>query len=408
MNPSLPGGAATTSDGLAPDGDAWSASTRAGYTFVPYRTMQQGMRDAANPGALAIDVHLALVQATATMPTGTSIDVQLPVGSLTTTMLAAERTDRGIGDLEIRARQGLSRWLGKAIDVGATAGVVVPTGEYVPRSGAANLPPEALALTLGRGVAWWLAEIDARRAIGARATGLVQISARGPLGRASDDFAWGADVRGSVGGRIGIRDGLAFIATTDLQWRGRASEPDPFAGGRAESSNVGGWQWTVSPALQLTIAKSVAVVAGARIPILNDVVGRQLVPDVGGFVAVSYSRQLAARRPRTAPATERAVPAVATGQITIIDYWAEWCAPCATIDASLAAAAPRWADVRVVRVDASAWPGDGAPELPAGVDGLPVVEIFDAHGNRTLLVGEDATRVVEIVDELRRSKGTTP
>ena len=393
MNPSLPGGATSTAGDLA--ADAWSASGRTGYTFVPYRRLQQGDAAAANPGGLAIDLHLVLAQVTIAAPSGTSLDVQLPVGSLTTSMLAGDRTDRGIGDLELRLRQAVPRWRG--LDLGVALGVVAPTGDYVARSGAANLPPEALALTLGRGVTWWLAEIDARRAITRRVSAFAQLSARGPFGRTSDDFAWGADARATAGGRVDLVERVAVLLTTDIQWRGRASEPDPFAGGRAESSNVGGAQWSVSPALQVALGGGVALVAGARIPLVNDVVGRQLVPGIGGFAAVSFARELAPRR--------RPPVSIAAGQITVVDYWASWCAPCAEIDTALTAAKARWSDVRVVRVDASDWPGEGAVALPAGAGGLPVVEVFDSSGERTLLVGEQARRVVEIVDAMRTRKG---
>ena len=386
MNPSLPGGATSTAGELA--ADVWSASGRTGYTFVPYRRMQEGRDAAANPGGLAIDLHLVLAQATIAAPTGTSLDVQLPVGSLTTSMVAGERTDRGVGDLELRLRQALPRWRG--IDAGVALGVVAPTGAYVARSGAANLPPEALALTLGRGATWWLAEIDARRAIAERMSAFAQLSARGPIGRTSDDFAWGPDARATVGSRIELVDRLALLVTTDVQWRGRASEPDPFAGGRAESSNVGGTQWTFSPAVDVALGGGFSLVAGARIPLAQDVVGRQLVPGIGGFAAVSFAQQLTTRR--------RPPVTVAAGQITVVDYWASWCAPCAEIDAALTEAKPRWPDVRVVRIDAS-------ESLPPGIDGLPVVEVFDTSGNRTLLVGEQAKRVVEIVDAMRTKKG---
>lgn len=392
MNPALPGGASTTDATL--DDDAWSTSARLGYAFVPYGKLQQGRDEAANPNELAIDVHLATLQATLAAPTATTLDVQLPAGSLVTTQLGERTTSTGIGDLEVRVRQSFARWAGTRPALGAALGIATPTGPYVARSGAANLPPEASYLTLGRGVAWWLADLDARLPAGP-ATLFVQLAARGPLGRTDDGFDWGTEARATVTARYPIGDRLAALLSTDVQWRGHASEPDPFTGERAMSANAGGWQWAASPAASYRLMDGVAVVAGARIPIVNDVVGNQLVPQLGAFAAISYTQTLAKRRPRFA------APA---GQITVVDYWATWCAPCVEITRLLEAATPRWPDVKIVKVDATAWPNDGAPALPEGAAGLPVVEIFDATGRRhVLLRGTDALRVVDEVDRLRTS-----
>jgi thiol-disulfide isomerase/thioredoxin len=139
--------------------------------------------------------------------------------------------------------------------------------------------------------------------------------------------------------------------------------------------------------------------------IAADVVGNQLVPQAGGFVALSYAHTAA----RAASARSVAAPPVrtASGRITVVDYWATWCKPCTRIHELLEAAAPRWPDVAILRVDATAWPDPSAPALPEGATGLPVIEVLDDTGRRThLLVGPDALRVVEIVDTLR--KGIAP
>jgi thiol-disulfide isomerase/thioredoxin len=199
---------------------------------------------------------------------------------------------------------------------------------------------------------------------------------------------------------------LSLLASAELQWRGHASEPDPFSQGRLRSANAGGWQLMLAPAAALSAGDHWQWLIGARLPVYSDVVGNQLVPQVGGFVALSYTQQLTTPRRATAavtasPATKHAVP----GQITVVDYWATWCAPCAKISELLAAAAPRWPDVAIVKVDATQWPAAEAPSLPAGASGLPAVEIFASDGQRaTLLLGADAQRVIEIVDQLRASR----
>ena len=399
MNPALPGGASGADAG--PDEDRWSASARAAYTFVPYGRLQQGTRTAPNPNGLEIDVHLGTLQLQAAAPTGTALDLQLPFGSLSTRTIDERRTDPGLGDLELRVRQSAGRWLERprlAIAIGA----VLPTGAYVARSGAANLAPEASYLTLGRGVAWWVAEVDARIDVHRRASMFGQVSARGPLARTSDGFAWGTEARATTGARaVAITGRLAFVVASDLQWRDGASEPDPFSGGRLAAANAGGWQWSVSPAAVVELGEGVSASVGARIPLFQDVVGNQLVPQTGGFAAISYAHRLA---PRRSAARYRPPP----GGLTVVDYWATWCAPCVEISRQLEGAAPRWPDVRIVRIDASRWPADDAPALPRGARGLPAIEVFDETGaRRALLVGPDALRVVEHVDALRAKRPLT-
>jgi thioredoxin 1 len=405
VNPSLPGGANSDTERLA--ADEWGVDTRLGYTFVPYGRLQQGTRAAPNPNQLGIDVHLATLQALAMLPTGTSVDLQLPFGTLVTRSLDQRQTDTGIGDLEIRIRQALDRFLPPGLpSLGVAIGAVAPTGPYVPHSGAANLPPEASYLTLGRGVPWALAELDVRGGRAEWLAGFAQLAARIPLTRASDEFAWGAELRLAAGARRSLGARWSIVATADAQWRGGATEPDPFGGGRLDSANAGGWMVTASPAASVEVGADIAITAGLRIPVFADVVGNQLVPQLGGFVAVSYAHRFARRAaPGVAePTATRAIP----GEITVVDYWATWCAPCQQVARALDEAAPRWSGVRVVQVDASEWPGPGAPALPAGVAGLPVVEVFDPGGaRRALLVGEAALHVVETVDALR-AEGAAP
>jgi thiol-disulfide isomerase/thioredoxin len=362
--------------------------------FVPYGKLQQGRAVAANPSELRVDAHLGLVQAQASAPTGTSLIVELPVGALRSSTVDATRIDEGAGDLELRVRQELGRFLGaRALGFALSLGVVVPSGAYTARSGAANLAPEASYLTLGRGVTWWIAEADARLTLGRRGAVLGQLSARRPFGRTEDGFSWGPEVRASVGGQLVVWPRLALSATSDLQWRGGASEPDPFSDGRLTSANAGGWQWSVSPTIVFLAPHGLSIAAGVRVPVYADVRGNQLVPQVGAFITLGYSRQLGGRvqlRPTL-------------GQITVVDYWASWCAPCLEVAAILEAAARDWPDVRVERVDASQWTPEELGRRVPGATGLPLVEIYDRDGRRRIqLRGPEAAQVVDAVEALRR------
>lgn len=375
-------------------------ATRLGYTFVPYGELQQGRTTAPNPNGLGIDVHLGTLQVIATAPTGTSLDVQLPFGSLVTRTLGTSRTDNGVGDLELRVRQSANSLLRiPRVGVGVTVGAALPTGPYVERSGAANLPPEASFLTLGRGTTWGLLELDGRSQVATRVSAIAQLTMRIPLARTKDEFDWGSEIRATVGTRITILPWLTTMIATDLQWRGGSTEPDPFAGGRLMSANNGGWQGSLTPSLTATLPMGFSITAGARLPVYLDVTGNQLVPQLGGFTALSYTYQVTKPRARR---SEAPVITNTVGKITVVDYSATWCAPCADIERDLAAAEARWPDVRIVRIDASNWPDPSAPRLPDGATGLPVVEIFDQNGRRlALLLGEAARSVVQRVDEFR-------
>ena len=359
---------------------------------MPYGRLQQGREAAPNPSGLGVDVHLGVLEAGVAAPMGTSVDLQLPFGSLVQRSVEMEREDHGIGDLELRVRQSAapllhSRWLA----VGGALGLVAPTGPYVARSDAANLPPEASYLTLGRGTTWWIAETDARAVITPHISTFAQLSARGPLARTDDGFAWGNEVRFTVGSRLTvITPWLASLPSLDLQWRGGATEPDPFTGARLDTANAGGVQLSASLAAVISLPWQLSFVAGMRVPLASDVTGNQLVPQIGQFVALAYNR-------RSAP---RALFRPSRGRITVVDYWAIWCAPCAVMSRELEDAARRWPDVTIVKIDVD----EARRPLPDGARGLPVVEIYDRTGARTVMIvdGEPA-HVIEAVETLRRS-----
>lgn len=383
-----------SAEGEAEESALWAASSRLGYSYTPYGRLQLGMDEAENPTGLGVDVHLGTVQAQVGSPLGLAAELQLPFGALASRGSGQSRTDRGVGDLELRLRQSLRALVRAPVRV--ALGLALPTGDYVARSGAANLAPEASYLTLGRGTLWWLGELEATLALGARAALWTQLAGRGPLGRTDDGFAWGREARAVVGGRLRTPwPRLAVLLSSELQWRGGASEPDPFAGGRTASANAGGWHWSASPALAVSLGDGMALSAGLRVPVLADVTGRQLVPQVGGFLGLAYSYAAGPRRAAPPPP-----PPPARGVITVVDYWAAWCQPCHEVSRLLDAASVRWPDVVIRKVDATE-PG-ALVRLPVEArGGLPVVEVYAPGGQRRVLLGPEALRVVEIVEALR-------
>ena len=382
--------------------DAWLVSGRLSYAGIPYNNLQQGTEQGPNPNKLRVNVHLATAELALTAPWQTKLSLQLPAGRLATSTVTESRTDTDLGDAELRLRQSLPTFKSIRIDVGA--GVVLATGPYVPKSGAANLPPEASFLTLGRGVTWAIAEMQLSTSLSDTISAYGEVAARVPLGTTEDDFDWGNEMRGVVGGQVALPYGLSALGIAEWQWRGSATEPDPFAGGRVESANAGGHWLTIMPAVGYKLTKALSILGGARVLAYSDVRGNQLVPSVGGFLSMSGRFSFGAPTKVSTPEAKTASfesPEPVLGKITIVDYWATWCAPCKDIDALLEQAKGGWPDVVIKKVDASAYP-DSAITLPAGASGLPVVEIFDAAGrSQYILLGPDALKVVDIVNAMR-------
>lgn len=408
MNPALPEGTPGEQTELA--SGQWQASGRLSYAGIPYSKLQRGTNTAPNPDGLSVNVHLATAQLQVVAPFGTQLSVQLPVGRLTTQTMQSDRTDTNLGDAEIRLRHTLP-WLRKPrFEVGG--GIALPTGPYVEKSGAANLPPEASFLTLGRGVSWGILEAQASVPIASSASTYVQLSGRMPLSQTEDRFDWGNEARAVVGTQWALGYGISALGIAELQWRGHASEPDPFAGGRVESANAGGTWWTVTPAVSYRATEEVSILGGVRVPLRSNVYGNQLVPGVGGFVSLStvWSSAAKAKEAQKLDIGKTAFikPEAIKGSITIIDYWATWCAPCKKIDASLSAAEPRWSNVEIVKVDSTGWPDDGVV-LPDGAEGLPVIEIYDVTGTRRhVLKGKEALLVVDIVNKMITETSSNP
>jgi len=340
-----------------------------------------------------------------TAPWQTKLSVQLPGGRLATSTVTESRTDSDLGDAELRLRQSLPTWKSIRIDVGG--GVVLATGPYVPKSGAANLPPEASFLTLGRGVTWALGEVQVSTSLSETVSVYGEFAARTPLSKTEDDFEWGNELRGVVGGRLQLPYELSALGIAEWQWRGKATEPDPFVGGRIESANAGGHWVTLMPALGYEISNALSVLGGARVLAYSDVRGNQLVPSIGGFLSLSGRWSFGGpSKARAAEPIEGSSepPSAVLGKITIVDYWATWCSPCKDIDALLEEAKADWNDVVIKKVDASAYP-DETITLPAGASGLPVIEIYDKAGkSKHVLLGPDALNVVDIVNAMRDNK----
>ncbi|HRC56523.1 MAG TPA: thioredoxin family protein [Kofleriaceae bacterium] len=94
-------------------------------------------------------------------------------------------------------------------------------------------------------------------------------------------------------------------------------------------------------------------------------------------------------------------PHLVPGHVTIIDFWAQWCAACKTIEAELLTELRDEPTVVLRKVDVGAGDSDVARAYRLG--GLPHLRIFDRRGRlRYVLVGEDAHQAGEAALVLAR------
>lgn len=94
---------------------------------------------------------------------------------------------------------------------------------------------------------------------------------------------------------------------------------------------------------------------------------------------------------------------LAIGFITVVDFWADYCAPCKTIEAELMAGIADFPDIVVRKVDVG--PGDSDVAKAYKLGGLPHLRIFDRKGRlRYQLVGDDAHEAAAAAKKLREEK----
>ena len=107
-------------------------------------------------------------------------------------------------------------------------------------------------------------------------------------------------------------------------------------------------------------------------------------------VSSSSSPALAAGDVRTLPAGEAVVLAEKSvpGKVTIFDFYAEWCLPCALITPELEKLVQQRPDeVALRKVDVIGWGSDAA--IHQEIEYLPYLAVVDADGN-VAAVGDDS------------------
>ena len=82
--------------------------------------------------------------------------------------------------------------------------------------------------------------------------------------------------------------------------------------------------------------------------------------------------------------------------LTLVDFWAEWCAPCKALSPTIDQIAEDYQDqVKVAKVDI-----DSNPNIPGkfGIRGIPTVILFKDGAQLDIMVGNSPQKVREMVE----------
>lgn len=264
----------------------WTVTYGADWRSTGHHTVLRDGKTTRNAQGFRITTHALTQHVRVGFPTGTGVSLALPVGGTLTHTNAGREQHLGPGDLVLRVDQRLGPVvlnLGGTAPTGTTATHSVQMSDVVSRGTALAMQSYDTRASLGAGTWTTLggAALDGRfQAV----TGSLSTWGQLPLGENRDGVRWGATVgaQGSAGldkGPLAARADLTLRHHTADRWID--DELGPTSGGRRTQLAVGG-------SLAVRPSQTVRCRASARVPVLRQAQGTQLVESFSANVGCTH------------------------------------------------------------------------------------------------------------------------
>lgn len=365
---------------------------------------------------------------------GWSVGAQLPVGMVTLEPAPGIPTERatGLGDLQLAGRYDLQALWGRGDllpSVSLKLGVGLPTGTQTRLAGdIIGLEPSIV--TLGWGAFALSASLETTWFVMRNLAIMLPVGVRVPLSRNTEGFLFGPVLNYGLGVLVVANEVFSVAASASGVHRSVSNQET-----NGELLNSGGDKLSADLSVLARLNDHVAIGARGGIPFWQQVNGTQVVEtwSFGAFLSLTFSdddddedehdhhdhdghdhhdHDGHGHGPDVSDLAKGGQTfllgdAIVKGKVSVVDFWADWCAPCHEITERLTSLAKRHSDLAVRRVEVPDFDTKVAKIHLPGINALPVVWIYDRQGREVaVLQSPTPDQVIEAVEEALAAGGT--